>query len=143
MAITVLLVDDERTFVETLSKRLALRRLQVLTAFSAAEALRVLAERAVDVVVLDVRMPDMDGIATTRAIRETHPLVEVILLTGHASLEASLEGMSLGAFDYLLKPVAIDELMFKIEDAHQKKTLQEDKIRRLAAQAGPTGPGPE
>lgn len=136
MAITVLLVDDEKSFVETLSKRLVLRRLEVLTAFSATEALAVLGRRPVDVVVLDVRMPEMDGIATTKAIRDAHPLVEVILLTGHASLEASLQGMSLGAFDYLIKPVAIDELMFKIEDAHRKKTLQEEKIRRLAERAG-------
>jgi DNA-binding NtrC family response regulator len=80
----------------------------------------------VDVVVLDVRMPGTDGIAATAAIREAHPLVEVILLTGHASLEASMEGMYRGAFDYLLKPVSIDELVYKIEDAYRRKQLNED-----------------
>jgi DNA-binding NtrC family response regulator len=80
-------------------------------------------------------MPDLDGIAATKTIKRSHPLVEVILLTGHASMEASLEGMKMGAFDYLLKPVNIDELVYKIEDAHRKKELQEEKIRRLAEQA--------
>ncbi len=132
MAISVLLVDDEVTFVEALGRRLALRRMQVAISGSAAEALDRLESEPVDVVVLDVKMPGMDGIAATRAIKGAHPLVEVILLTGHADHEASMEGMELGAFDYLLKPVAIDELVYKIEDAHRKKTLQEEKIRRLA-----------
>ncbi len=137
MPISVLLVDDEASYLETLDKRLTLRRLHVHTASSGAAALELLGREPVDVVVLDVKMPGMDGIATTRAIRDRHPLVEVILLTGHASIEASLEGMAHGAFDYLLKPVSIDELVFKIEDAHRKKSLQEEKIRRLAAQADP------
>jgi DNA-binding NtrC family response regulator len=85
----------------------------------------------VDVVVLDVRMPGMSGIATTRAIKHSHPLVEIILLTGHGSLDASLEGMSLGAFDYLLKPTRIDELVYKIQDAYGRKIDQEEKIGRL------------
>jgi DNA-binding NtrC family response regulator len=131
MDISVLLVDDEVSFLETLSKRLALRRLEVVTANSAEQALAELGRRSFDVVVLDVRMPGMDGIEATRQIKRDHPLVEVILLTGHADLEASVEGMALGAFDYLIKPVAIDELFYKIEDAHRKKQLQEEKIRRL------------
>ena len=135
MAIRVLLVDDERSFVETMQKRLAVRRLEVRMANSGPAALEELAMDPVDVVVLDVKMPGMDGIEAIRAIKERHPLVEVILLTGHANLEASLEGMALGAFDYLLKPVGIDELVFKIEDAHRNKSLQEEKIRRLRATA--------
>ena len=77
---------------------------------------------------------DLDGIDATREIKATYPLIEVILLTGHASMEASLKGMKLGAFDYLLKPVNIDELVYKIEDASRKKELQEEKIRRLQDQ---------
>lgn len=123
MTIRVLLVDDERTFVETLAKRLTHRRFHVLTAFSAADALDILEREEVDVAVVDMRMPDMDGIATTRELRARHPTVEVILLTGHASIEASLEGLSIGAFDYLLKPVSIDELIFKIEDAYRRQEL--------------------
>ncbi len=89
-------------------------------------------------VVLDVRMPDLDGIEATQKIKTSHPLVEVILLTGHASMEASLEGLKMGAFDYLIKPVNIDELVYKIEDAHRKKELQEEKIRRLRDQTDET-----
>ncbi|MCU0233994.1 MAG: response regulator [Thermoanaerobaculales bacterium] len=135
MAIKVLLVDDETSFVETLKRRLTLRRLEVLTAASAAEALALLSEQEPDVVVLDVRMPGMSGIEATREIRRTHPTVEVILLTGHASLEASMEGMTMGAFDYLLKPVSIDELIFKIEDAHRRRNL-----RRAGTEGEPGGP---
>jgi DNA-binding NtrC family response regulator len=125
MGIRVLLVDDEASFVETLSKRLVLRRLDVLTAASADEALAILDREQIDVVVLDVRMPGIGGIEATRMIRKAHPSVEVILLTGHASLEASMEGMTMGAFDYLLKPVSIDELLFKIEDADRRRSLRQ------------------
>ena len=137
MTIKVLLVDDETSFVETLSRRLTLRRLEVHTAASAAEAFAFLDRDEADVVVLDVRMPGMGGIEATQEIRKTHPTVEVILLTGHASLEASLEGMTLGAFDYLLKPVSIDELIFKIEDAYRRRTLR----REGAASRSDTGSG--
>jgi DNA-binding NtrC family response regulator len=139
MAISVLLVDDEETFVQTLAKRLTLRRFDVYTATRAEKAFSTLENRRIDVVVLDVRMPDLDGIEATREIKATYPLIEVVLLTGHASMESSLEGMKLGAFDYLLKPVNIDELVYKIEDAHRKKELQEEKIRRLAEQADEDG----
>jgi len=135
MAISVLLVDDEENFVATLAKRLTLRRFDVFTATRADPAFAALSENPIDVVLLDVRMPDLDGIEATKEIKASHPLVEVILLTGHASMEASLEGMRMGAFDYLLKPVNIDELVYKIEDAHRKKELQEEKIRRLAEKA--------
>lgn len=131
MAISVLLVDDEEAFVQTLAKRLTLRRFNVYTASRAERVFATLDENLIDVVVLDVKMPDLDGIEATQTIKTSHPLIEIILLTGHASLEASLEGMKRGAFDYLLKPVNIDELVYKIEDAHHKKELQEEKIKRL------------
>jgi DNA-binding NtrC family response regulator len=131
MAISVLLVDDEETFVQTLAKRLTLRRFNVYTASRAERVFATLSENLIDVVVLDVKMPDLDGIEATQTIKNNHPLIEIILLSGHASLEASLEGMKRGAFDYLLKPVNIDELVYKIEDAHRKKELQEEKIRQL------------
>jgi len=139
MAISVLLVDDEEAFVRTLAKRLTVRRFDVLTATRAERAFATLNDNPIDVVVLDVRMPDLDGIEATKSIKKSHPLVEVILLTGHASMEASLEGMKMGAFDYLLKPVNIDELVYKIEDAHRKKELQEEKIRRLSDQTNEFG----
>lgn len=139
MAISVLLVDDEEAFVQATAKRLTLRRFDVYTATRAEKAFATLDLNPIDVVVLDVRMPDLDGIEATKKIKASHPLIEVILLTGHASMEASLEGMKMGAFDYLLKPLNIDELVYKIEDAHQKKELQEEKIRRLSDRADTSG----
>jgi len=146
MAISVLLVDDEEAFVQTLAKRLTLRRFNVYTATRKNRVFETLSGNLIDVVLLDVRMPDLDGIEATKDIKAAYPLIEVILLTGHASMEASLDGMKLGAFDYLLKPVNIDELVYKIEDAHRKKELQEEKIRRLRDQTDDTndeaGSGP-
>ena len=134
--VSVLLVDDEAEYLETLAKRLRRRGLRIETVGSGEEALGFLAESAVDVVVLDVKMPGMDGIAALREIKGRHPLIEVIMLTGHASLEAAIEGMEVGAFDYLMKPANLEELLYKVEDAHKKKTLQEQKIRR-AREMGP------
>ncbi|MGD8562940.1 MAG: response regulator [Desulfarculaceae bacterium] len=133
--IKILLVDDEADFLETLAKRLALRKLTVHTATSGKEALATLEREAVEVVVLDVKMPGMDGITTIKEIKHHHPLVEVIMLTGHADLEASAEGMARGAFDYLLKPVAIDELVYKIQDAHQARSLRVARMEALRTAA--------
>jgi DNA-binding NtrC family response regulator len=133
--IRVLLVDDEPDFMETLGKRLSLRKLEVRGVGSGPEAFTALDGAEVDVVVMDVKMPGMDGIEALRQIKKKHPLVEVILLTGHADLEASIAGMSLGAFDYLLKPVALDDLVYKIQDAHSRKAVQQKKINNLEKQA--------
>ena len=130
-AFNVLLVDDEIDFLETLIKRLRKRGLSVSAARSGSEALGFLQKQPVDVVVLDVRMPGMDGIATLKQIKRDWPLVEVVMLTGHASVEAAIQGMELGAFDYMMKPMDIDELYFKLQDAYQKKSLQEKKIHRF------------
>ncbi|MBN1102340.1 MAG: response regulator [Deltaproteobacteria bacterium] len=127
----VLVVDDEEEFVNTLVKRLNLRGAAASGAGSGQEALNFLDERPADVVVLDVKMPDMDGIETLRAIKGRHPLVEVIMLTGHASLEVAIEGMEAGAFDYLMKPVNMDELLYKLQDAYKKKAIQAEKIQKM------------
>ena len=139
MSISVLLVDDEERFIQTLAKRLTVRRMDVVTATSGHEALALLEGRGVDVLVVDVKMPGMDGIELTRAIKKHHPMIEIILVTGHADLEASAECMRLGAFDYLLKPVAIDELVYKIEDACRSKNLREEKIEGLRRASTSTG----
>jgi DNA-binding NtrC family response regulator len=123
MAISVLLVDDEVSFVEPISKRLTVRGFAVSTANDGAAGLATLAEKEIDVVVLDVSMPGMDGITALSEIKRRHPLVEVIVLTGHASIETSTTGMEGGAFDYLLKPVVFEDLVFKIEDAYQRRHL--------------------
>jgi len=126
----VLFVDDEIDFLETLLKRMKKRGVDVTGVGSGEQALSFLDTNQVDVVVLDVRMPGMDGIETLREIKKRHPLVEVIMLTGHANLEVAIEGMELGAFDYLMKPMDIDELLYKVEDAYKKKSLHEQKIRK-------------
>ena len=127
----VLFVDDEADFRETLIKRMQKRHVEAAGVRSGEEALDWLREHPADLVVLDVRMPGMDGIQTLRAIKRDHPLLEVILLTGHANLEVAREGMQLGAFDYLMKPVDLDELLYKIEDAHKKASIQQHKIRAI------------
>lgn len=124
----VLLVDDEVPFVDTMTRRLSKRNLTILAAHSGSEALDVLKRKPVDVVILDVKMPGMDGIETLREIKKAHPLVEVIMLTGHATIETGIEGMKLGAFDYLMKPCDIEVLLAKVQEAKSKKASHEEKI---------------
>ncbi len=126
-----LLVDDEEEFLRTVIKRLKKRDVNAIGAGNGDEALRQLGQHPVDVVVLDVKMPGMDGIETLREIKKRYPLVEVVMLTAHASMEVAIEGMELGAFDYLMKPVDIDELLYKLQDAYKKKLIQEDKIKNI------------
>jgi DNA-binding NtrC family response regulator len=128
---SVLLVDDEVPFVETLVKRLAKREVRVDFAFSGQEALEKLAASAptkIDVVILDVKMPQMDGLETLMRIKAAHPLIEVIMLTGHATVESAVEGMKWGAFDYLMKPCEFELLLEKINQATEKKRQHEEKI---------------
>jgi DNA-binding NtrC family response regulator len=127
--VKVMVVDDEVAFVETLSKRLAKRNLEVVRAYSGLEAIGKLGEESdIDIVVLDVKMPGMTGTDTLREIKKSYPLVEVIILTGHASVSSAIEGMKLGAYDYLLKPCDMDQLMAKIAEAEAKKARHEEKI---------------
>jgi two-component system, NtrC family, sensor kinase len=121
----VLLVDDEIDFLSSLAQRLELRGLPVLTASSGAEALEILDREPQDVVVLDVRMPGMDGIETLRRIKDRHPQVQVVMLTGHADLESSIEGMRFGFFDYLTKPVKLAQLVEKIDEAFSRRRGEE------------------
>lgn len=133
MGTTVLLVDDEKAFVETMTKRLDKRGLKVLNAFSGQEGLDILAEEKVDVVILDVKMPGMDGTEALQKIKTSYPLVEVVMLTGHATVESAIDGMKQGAFDYLMKPCEMDDLMAKIEAAKSKKETHEQKILEARA----------
>jgi len=128
----VLLVDDEKEFVETLVKRLEKRKLSVAAVNGGREAIELMKKTAFDVVVLDVRMPDMDGISTLKEIKRIQPSVEVIMLTGHANMEVAMQGMELGAFDYLMKPMDIDELLYKLQDAYRKRLCMAD-IEKCAA----------
>ena len=123
----VLLVDDETDFLSSLAQRLTLRGLSTSTAASGPDALAVLDREPVDVVVLDVRMPGMDGIETLRRIKEAHPRIEVVMLTGHADLESSLEGMRFGFFDYLIKPVRLDTILERIKAAMRGREGSNDE----------------
>lgn len=126
--VRVLLVDDETDFLRPLNKRLSKRGIEVREAHTGEEALDVLGGYEADVVILDVKMPGMDGLTVLHKIKGQWPLVEVIMLTGHASMEVAIRGMELGAFDYLMKPLDFDKLLYKIEDAHKSKSHHEEKI---------------
>jgi len=125
----ILLVDDEERFRVTLEKMLAAQGLAVASRASGALALEELRQQAYDVVLLDLRMPEMDGIKTLRVIKEEHPDIEVIILTGHASMDAALEIIKLGGYDYLLKPCPLEELLLKIDAAYEKK-LERAKVKK-------------
>ncbi|MCJ8502409.1 response regulator [Desulfatitalea alkaliphila] len=125
----VLLVDDEKPFVDTMIKRLTKREMDVTPAYDGNEALAKLKENPrIEVVILDVKMPGMDGIETLGEIKKGYPLVEVIMLTGHATVESAIEGMKKGAFDYLMKPCDIELLVSKVTEAGIKKRHHEEKI---------------
>ncbi len=125
-----LIVDDEEDFLETLVKRLHKRNIDTTGVASGEQALEIMKKKLFDVVILDVKMPGgMDGIETLREIKKIQPLAEVLLLTGHASVETSIEGMKLGAFDYLLKPIKLEELLEKLAQAFEKKDTHDQKIR--------------
>jgi len=132
----LLLVDDESDFLGTLLKRMKRRQVDVHGVASGEAALAWIETHDTDVVILDVRMPGMDGVATLREIKKHYPLVEVIMLTGHASMEVAIEGMEMGAFDYLMKPMDMDELLYKAEDAFKKKTIHEGRIRQRSRELG-------
>jgi two-component system, OmpR family, response regulator len=121
----VLIVDDEQDFLETIVKRMQARSIDVTGADSGSKALELLDGRDFDVTILDVKMPGMDGIETLREIKKKKPLTEVIMLTGHASVESGIQGMQLGAFDYVMKPVALDELLEKVRQAYERKVIQQ------------------
>ncbi len=120
-SVKVLLVDDEMDFLDLMQKRLTKRNIDIVVRDSGMAGLEALKESAFDVLVLDVKMPGTNGIETLRLIREAGYDVEVIMLTGHADLKYVEQSHSLGIFDYLIKPVAIGELIDKIFDAWRKR----------------------
>ncbi len=126
----IMLVDDEESFVEIMVKRLKKRNIKTITAFSGDEGLENLKENpGIDVIILDVKMPGMGGIEALKNIKLTSPLIEVIMLTGHATIQMAIDGMKLGAFDFLMKPCDIETLVSKVEEATQKKQSHEKKIK--------------
>ena len=125
----IMLVDDEERFLTTTQKVLARKGYNVLTAGGGQEALQILSSQALHVVILDVKMPGMDGVTTLKEIKKLFPLVEVIMLTGNATVESAIDGLKSGAFDYLMKPCDIDELIQKAKEAYEKRLMLEEKIR--------------
>jgi DNA-binding NtrC family response regulator len=132
----VLLVDDETDFLNVLIRRVKRRGIDVCSARNAAEALECLETEPVDVVVLDVKMPGMDGVEALKEIKRGYPSIEVIMLSGHASVDVAIEGMELGAFDYLMKPVDIDELCYKLEDAFKRRLIRLAEGKGTGTEAG-------
>lgn len=130
MKINVLLVDDEKEFIKALAERLEVRDFNVGTAFDGLEAISKIKEQDFDVVVLDVLMPGKDGIETLRDIKSLKPLVKVLMLTGHATVETAIEGMKAGAYDYLMKPTETNDLVDKITKAYRIKADHEERIRK-------------
>ena len=129
----IMLVDDEEDFLEMLGLRLKEIGEEVITATSGDDCLDALERTEVDVIILDVKMPGMDGIETLREIKRRHPLVEVIMLTGHGTIESAVQGMKLGAFDFLLKPSQFDELTTKVNEARRRKREHLERIRKAEA----------
>ena len=128
-AMKMMLVDDEERFLVTTKKLLAKKGYDVLTAISGAEALEKLRTLNIHVVILDVKMPGMDGIETLKAVKRKYPMVEVIMLTGHGTVESAVEGLKSGATDYLTKPTDVNDLIAKAEEAFEKRQRLEEKIR--------------
>jgi len=125
----LMLVDDEERLLSSIARLLSKKGIDAVTATSGAEAIEKLKHQTIHVVILDVKMPGMDGNETLLEIKRLFPLVEVIMLTGHATVESAVDGLKFGATDYLMKPIGIDELIQKAEEAFEKRARLEEKIR--------------
>jgi two-component system, response regulator RegA len=128
-AFKVLLVDDEEIFREATARQLSVRGFIVQTAESGESAIEQVRNDPPEVVVLDQQMPGMHGSDTFIEIKKIDPLIEVIMLTGNTSVDNAIELMQMGTFDYLMKPINIDDLLYKIEDAYTRKKLNEKQQR--------------
>jgi DNA-binding NtrC family response regulator len=134
--VRVLLVDDEERFRTNLQKLLTAEGLAANGRGSGAEALEELRVNPYDVVVLDIRMPGMDGLTVLTEIKKIDPGVEVIVLSGHASMDAAMEIIKLGGYDYLMKPCPLEELLLKIEAAYEKKIERETRTKKSQPPTG-------
>ena len=141
MSEKVLLVDDEVEFLDTLSERMRTRGMEVATASTGIEALQKVEKEAYDVIILDLMMPGVDGLEALKILKAKRPELQVILLTGHATVEKGIEAMKLGAMDFLEKPADLSQLTEKIKKAQAKKMLivekqNEDKIKKILEEKG-------
>lgn len=129
----LMLVDDEKRYLQTTAKLMEKKGIEVVTAQSGEQALDLLRTHDVHVVILDIKMPGMDGFKTLRAIKTLYPRVEVIMLTGHATMDSAIEGLQFGAFDYVMKPADIDDIVNKAYEAFEKRRRLDEKIRGLTS----------
>lgn len=140
LSFKVLIVDDEEEFVETIVKRLKDRGLAAQGVTSGMQALDLMQTQDFDVVILDVKMPGMDGIETLREMKKRKPLTEVIMLTGHGSVESGIQGLQLGAYNYVMKPVPLDELLAQMTQAYERKLIEEDRQVKAEAEGATRSP---
>ncbi len=129
----VLIADDEVEFASTIVARLNLRNFTATMANCGKDALAAIEQAPPDVLLLDLKMPDLDGLEVLASLKENYPGLAVIILTGHGSFEAGRQGMELGAYDYIMKPVDLNLLIGKIEEAFQSKTAQRNNTNDNAA----------
>lgn len=124
----VLVIDDEEAFTSNIAKLLAKRGYSVRVVNDGDSAIRAAEEDSYDVAILDLRMPGMDGIETLRHLKRKSPLLEVIMLTGHGSVESGIQGMALGAFDYVMKPIHLEDLVERISQAYERKLIKQGRL---------------
>ena len=131
----LMLVDDEERYLLTTAKLIKKKGIDVVTAQSGAQAMDLLKSHDIHVVILDIKMPGMDGFKTLRAIKTLYPPVEVIFFTGHATMDSAIEGLQFGAFDYIMKPADVDDILTKAYEAFGKRQRLEEKIRGLTSKS--------
>jgi DNA-binding NtrC family response regulator len=141
MSEKVLLVDDEKEFLEIMSERMKARDMDVTTATSARQALEIIEKESFDAIILDFQMPGMDGMDALKAIKAKKPELQIILLTGYATVEKSVEAMKIGATDFIEKPADLEVLAEKIKKAKAQKMLivekqTEDKVKDILKKYG-------
>jgi two-component system response regulator RegA len=141
MSEKILLVDDEKDFLDVMSERIEARGMEVTTAESAVKALKQVESGGFDAIILDLMMPGMDGLETLKAIKKKNPDLQVILLTGHATIEKGIEAMKLGAMDFLEKPADLDKLTEIIKKAQARKMIiteqkMEEKMKQIIGSKG-------
>ena len=141
MLTKVLLVDDEKEFLDLMGERMTARGMEVKKALSAADAIKIMEEHSFDAIILDLMMPEMDGIQVLKALRTKHPELQVILLTGHGSIEKGVEAMRQGAIDFIEKPADLEILTEKIKKAQARKMILverklEEEVREILIRKG-------
>ena len=137
----ILLVDDDMDFLSIMSERMQTRGMDVSTAASAKEAIQMAEAESFDAIILDLQMPEMDGLEALKVLKAQKPELQVILLTGHATIEKGVEAMKLGAMDLMEKPADLKTLAEKIKKAQAKKMIlvekqSEEKIKNIIGGKG-------